>query len=144
MNSFSSKVRSAESTDPETKTTHRHVSFLQTHTKADVGKATQIRELQQQMMWPSDDAMKHYLKHDMVKGTSLSPKDVDKANLILGKPLASIKGKTTAPTMIKNTSQQIMLRDIPELEERMVKLYVDIFYVNGIAVGPVVIPQLIK
>ena len=61
--------------------------------------------------------MKYYLKHDMVKGTSLSPKDVDKANLILGKPLESIKGKTTAPTMIKNTSQQIMLRDIPELEE---------------------------
>ena len=35
--------------------------------------------------------------------------------------------------MIKNTSQQIMLRDIPELEERMVKLYVDIFYMNGIS-----------
>ena len=76
--------------------------------------------------------MKYYLKHDLIKGTSLSPKDVDKANLILGKPLASIRGKTTAPAMMKNNSQQIMLRDILELEERMVKLYVDIFYVNDI------------
>ena len=84
VNSFSSKVRSAEQTSSEPNTTHRHVSFLQTHTKTDVDKATRVRELQQQMMWPSDDAMKYYLKHDMVKGTSLRPKDVDKANLILG------------------------------------------------------------
>ena len=35
MNYFSSKVRSAEPNK-----THRHVSFLQTHTKADVDKAT--------------------------------------------------------------------------------------------------------
>ena len=132
MNSFSSKVRSTEPTSSEPSKTHRHVSFLQTHTKADVDKVTQVRELQQQMMWPSDNAMKYYLKHDLIKGTSLSPKDVNKANLILGKPLVSIRGKTTAPAMIKNKSQQIMLRDIPELEERMVKLYVDIFYVNGI------------
>ena len=121
--------------------------------------------------------MKYYLEHDIIKGTSLSPKDVNKANLILGKPLVSIRRKPTAPTMIKNKSRQIMLRDIPELEERTVKLYVDIFYVNGIpflhtkskavnyitiqkfdkrtsteiskrlknvAMGPVVIPQLIK
>ena len=46
--------------------------------------------------------------------------------------MASVRGKTTASLMIKNKSQQIMLRDIPELEEQMVELYVDLFYVNGI------------
>ena len=34
--------------------------------------------------------------------------------------------------MTKDKSQQIMLQDITGLKERMVKLYVDIFHVNGI------------
>ena len=83
-------------------------------------------------MWPSDDAMKYYLKHNLIKGMKLKSKDVDNANLILGKPLASVRGKITALLMIKNMSQQITLRDIPELEEQMVNLYVDLFYVNDI------------
>ena len=46
MNSFSSKVRSTEETSSEPSKTHRHVSFLHTHTKTDVEKATRVRELQ--------------------------------------------------------------------------------------------------
>ena len=78
------------------------MSFFQAHTKTDTAKATQVRELQQQMMWPLDDAMKYYLKHNLIKGTDLSPRDVDNANLMLGKPLASVRGKTTAPSMVRN------------------------------------------
>ena len=132
MTCFSSKVQSTEPTSTEPNKTGRHVSFFQTHIKADTDRATQVRELQQQMMWPSDDAMKCYLKQNLIKGTNLKPKDVNNANLILGKPLASVRGKTMAPHMIKNKSQQIMLRDIPELEEQMVKLYVVLFYINRI------------
>ena len=52
MNSFSSKVRSAEQTSSEPNKTDQHVLFLQTHTKADVDKAdvdkaTRVRESQQ-------------------------------------------------------------------------------------------------
>ena len=76
--------------------------------------------------------MKTYLKHGMIKSKDLVPKDLDNAKDILGKPDGPLKGKTTAATMTRDKSQQVMLQDIPELKERMVKLYIDIFYVNGI------------
>ena len=84
------------------------------------------------MMWPSDDAMKSYLRHGMIIDTELAPKDLDIAKKILGKGDAPLKGKTTVASMTKDKSQQKMLQDIPGLKERMVKLYIDLFYVNGI------------
>ena len=84
------------------------------------------------MMWPSDQAMKTYLRHRMIKGTNLELKDLDNAKEILEKAEAILKGKTTIASMTKDKSQQIMLQDIPGLKERMVKLYIDLFYINGI------------
>ena len=63
-----------------------------------------MRDLQEQMMWPSDGAMKYYLKHNLIKGTDLTPKDIDNASTMLGRPSASIRGKTTVPSMVKNKS----------------------------------------
>ena len=58
MNLFSSKVKSVGRPSGRPTKADKHVSFLQAHTKADTAKATQARVLQQQMMWPSDEAMK--------------------------------------------------------------------------------------
>ena len=37
------------------------------------------------MVWPSDEAMKSYLRHNMIRDTDLAPKDLDNAKEILGK-----------------------------------------------------------
>ena len=127
MVSFSSKVQENSGISTPKEKTFEHVSFLQTHTNKDIDKALQVRELQQQMMWPSDQAMKTYLRHGMIKDTNLEPKDLDNAKEILGRAEAPLKGKTTIASMTKDKSQQIILQDIPGLEERMVKLYIDLF-----------------
>ena len=132
MMAFSSKVQENSSAIPPKESIGRHVSFLQAHTKKNINKAVQVRELQQQMMWPSDEAMESYLRHGMIKNTELAPKDLDNAKMILGKADAPLKGKTTVASMTKDKSQQVMLQDIPGLKEIMVNLYIDLFYVNGI------------
>ena len=100
MNLFSSKVKSVRCSSGKPTKAGKHVSFLQAYTKANAAKTTQVRELQQQMMWPSDEAMKYYLKHDLIKGTDLSSSDIDNVNRILGKPLASVRGKTMGGAMV--------------------------------------------
>ena len=45
-------------------------------------------------MWPSDIALKQYLKHGKRKGTLLCPHNVDNASMILGKPIPVNRGKT--------------------------------------------------
>ena len=132
MTRFKSKLQMDSRSTISEDSLGKPVSFLQAHSKKDTDRAIQVWKLQQQMMWPSDEAMKSFLRQGMIKDADFTPKDIDNAVEILGKPEATLKGKTTAASMTRDVSQQVMLHDIPGLKEHMVKLYIDLFYVNGV------------
>ena len=105
MSRFRSKIQADSNVTTSKRSSGKHVSPLQTHSKKDTDKAIQVWELQQQMMWPSDEAMKSYLRHGMIRDTNLTAKDVDNAEEILGKPEATLKVKTTAASMMTDISR---------------------------------------
>ena len=48
--------------------------------------------------------------------------------MILDKPIPVNSGKSTALSMRKDHSQQVMCQEIPGIKEQAVKLYINFFY----------------
>jgi len=102
------------------------------YTPEEIDRANEVRALQKCMLWPSTKAMRELLNNPMRNNSILTTKDLHRALEIYGEPLEILAGKMTAPSMKRNDSQQILLSEIKEGFNKRVKLYVDIFFVNGI------------
>ena len=101
------------------------------YTKKDRQGAIDARNLQRDLMWPSSEALIKYIEGNYIQGCNITRADIIRAEQIYGPPLAELKGKMTHPKQIKDSTTQFPL---PTLNKDIlnIKLYVDIFYVNGI------------
>ena len=102
-------------------------------TNSQLQKASRVHELKNCMMWSSKKTMKKILANEHLKNLNLTVNSLNWAFKIYGEAPEILAGKTTAPTMVKNSSSQVMLYELSYSKSRWAKLYVDIFYVNGLA-----------
>ena len=84
------------------------------------------------MCWPSDNAFKSYLAQDYITHCPITPHDVDQANNLYGAAPSLAQGKMIAPSQVANLASQILFNKLSFTGSTRVKLYVDIFYVNGL------------
>ena len=63
----------------------------------------------------------------MIKGTSLSPHDVDNTSMSSGELVSVVSVKLIVFNMRQEHSQQVLLQGILGVKERIVKLYVNLF-----------------
>ena len=106
-------------------------SGINGYAKAEVKRATQSRELQECLLWPSDSAMKIILKNNNIVNTGLAPEDVDRASNLFGVSKQIAAGKMIAHPQKSNKSTQILLHDLVPSVSRRLKMYIDILYING-------------
>ena len=76
--------------------------------------------------------MSKVLGNKYMKNSDLNVDDFDWALEIYGEAPEILAGKMNAPSMIKNDNSQVLKHELNDLKSRRVKLYIDIFYVNGL------------
>ena len=92
--------------------------------------AEEARRLQETLLWPSDQAVISYLRSGHIKNCNLTPVDLERANRILGPPKSILTSKMIAPSQKNNDQTQLPMGSHSQPN---IKLYVDVFFVNGLA-----------
>ena len=99
----------------------------------DQTRAKAVREMQEVLASPSDYDLANAIENNAVGSTPFSRRDVRISNIIHGRDVAAIKGKSTKrPSKIPNPDE---IRDVPQhivKNYSKVSLYIDVMYVNGI------------
>ena len=120
--------------------TNQNFSFLSTvrqnksiFNKKQVRAADMARDFQQCIGWPSDKAFKRYIGENLVNNSRISTDDVDRAFRIYGKAEPLLRGKMVAPSQQQNNSLQVPLHKLLTERQKNIQLFIDIFFVNGIA-----------
>ena len=126
--------------NPCPSSTNKNISLLSTvdqnksiFSKKQIKAANLARNFQQCMGWPSDKAFKQYITNNLVNNLTISSDDIDRATCIYGKAEPLLQGKMVAPTQHRNHSVQVPLLNTLTDQQKRIQLYIDIFFVNGIA-----------
>ena len=95
------------------------------------GKA--VRKIQEVLASPSDYDLANTIENNVVRAIPFTRRDVRIANIIHGRDVAGMKGKSTKrPSKIPNPDE---VRDVPQhivKNYSKVSLYIDVMHVNGI------------
>ena len=102
------------------------------YSKKDKEKARMARNLQRNLLWPSNEALIRHIESGQIKECNISKSDILRADDIYGPATASLHGKLCKPKQVKNTSSQLPLPENLPNDSMRIKLYIDIFYVDGI------------
>ena len=92
-----------------------------------------VRDLQRVLLWPSDEALVKCIESGQIEGCSITKSDIMKAKTVYGPPVASLQGKLTRPKQHRNESTQIPVPKDLTQDAMRIKLYIDLFYVDGVA-----------
>ena len=118
---------------------HQSITLLSTSSdrealfsNKEISRAKAARLLQEEMCWPSDDSFKAYLSQGYITHCPITPHDVDRANHLYGVAPSLAQGKMVAPSQVANSASQVPLNELSFAGSTKIKLYVDIFYVNGL------------
>ena len=91
-----------------------------------------MRKMQEVLASPSDYDLANAIENNVVGATPLTRRDARIANIIHGRDVAGMKGKTTKkPSKMPNPDE---VRDIPQhivKNYSKVNLYIDVMHVNG-------------
>ena len=102
------------------------------YNKKQIDRAIKARQLHQELGWPSTQDLKKYIKTNYLKNCKVTVDDVDRAELIYGKPTPILQGKMTRTTQ---SAKNIIRNDLPHnitKEQRHVNMFIDIMFVNKI------------
>ena len=75
--------------------------------------------------------MKNIIKKGDIVNSNITVEDIDRASDLFGVAKEITPGKMVAPTKKSNQSSQILLHGITPKIYRWLKMYIDIFYING-------------
>ena len=84
------------------------------------------------MCWPADGILKMYISQGYITKCPIIPHDINQANSFYGVAPSLAQGKMIAPTQLANPAFQVQSSDLSYTGSTCIKLYVDIFYVNGL------------
>ena len=100
--------------------------------KKDRENARRARDLQRLQLWPSHESLIRHIESGQLQGCDITRADISRTNVIYGPLVAALQGKLTRPPQVrKNATQHPIPNDITQ-ESMKIKLYLDIFYINGV------------
>jgi hypothetical protein len=102
------------------------------YTSNEIKGANSARALQQTIGWPSTSTFKTIIKHNLIRNSSVTIDDINRAELIYGTATPLLQGKMTRihPPQAKITKIPLPL-PISENHKHL-QLYIDFFFINGI------------
>ena len=103
------------------------------YTHQDIKLADHARDIQDIIMFPSDQNFKNYVRRNCINNTRVTTKDIDRENDTYGPSTSMLKGKDTRPK--SNSHQQVLRMPVsPKTlsEYRDLKLFSDIIYVSSL------------
>ena len=119
---------------------NNHLSFLNTvhknkqiYNKKEIKMADEALNLLQCLGYPSITNFKEYLNRNLLSNSHITAVDVDRAVQIYGVPAPLLKGKKVAPTQTSARGYQTELHPMITGNLTNLQLFIDIFYVNGLA-----------
>ena len=95
------------------------------YTKKQIDRAATARKIYHTIGWPSTDNFKYFVKNNMLRNCNIDVDDINRAEVIYGKPKPIIKGKMVTT---KQKSKELKVIKLPldlQAEHRDVSLYVD-------------------
>jgi hypothetical protein len=102
-------------------------------TPRQIADADRARSLQRMLGRPSDRTLKHMLRHNLIRNTTVTADDVVRANKIYGPELGCLKGKTVrgAPTPVRLPAM-LPLPDEIRTHHQNIVLCLDVCHVDGL------------
>ena len=84
--------------------------------------------------WPSTKDFKKYVEENQIRNCPITVDDINRAETIYGKPAPLLQGKLTRihPSSL-GQNQPLPLPTCVMENHKNIHLYIDIFYVNGMA-----------
>ena len=99
----------------------------------DQTRAKVVREMQQVLASPSNYDLANAIENNVVRATPFTRRDVRIADIIHGRDVAALKGKSTKKQSKMPNPDEV--RDVPEhivKNYSKISLYIDVMHVNGI------------
>ena len=99
--------------------------------KLEIQRANEAKELMKKLGYPSVPDMKKMVSNGSIINCPTTVKDIDRAEIIYGKDIASLKGKTTSKKSAKVELSDINYDAIKQLKNNIV-LSTDNFFIRGL------------